>query len=664
MLAYERLIITVQRRTRGLTQRIKWLKRKDRLRAGVRLAQRLYRGLRGRRFAAALSAEKFSDWEQLWNDKRQLMYYYNKITKESTYREPRGPFRPLLRDKKSYALVQAWPDLEGGLSEVESPTEKYLLPALYDQTGLSQTGYEMTSFEQQQETYPVIEGAGTYDPNNSLAESTWGGESEYDTQADFVPDPAFASTDTGTTGQLVNAEPPVNPMMCSVCKVRKYMRICFDCTGIGVNHRWAPSYTNGAYSSKFCFSCFALTHPSGDPDTKGHRTEESTLAAAVAAMAASQEDNFGETEGIALGQESKSLMCSVCSEPATRKCMGPLDDRHIDALCNEIHKASATSWVSILQSTGLWSDRRLSVLLEQVKGIDVGGNNVGASGRLSLAQLQEVRIMLERTRAECDDCYCASCYAEVHTGGKRSSHKWVGFQQHAAVCAVCSHSAAEVTCKDCATNYCNSCFRVFHSKGRKKKHSKEILLEDASNHYASRCVVCVRRLGALKCRDCDELCCDSCLECGAHKAVCVPNPIAGDISRPDTATSAYSAGRSLANAASSDWGVSDGGRGTKQVNCVVCGEPADQKCVQCRDHYCSRVWMGNPGCFAVQHSKGNRAKHVVQSLDNIDEGSPPASPNARRTIGNTMNMSQLPPLSPGSKQMSSTRKTKGEGRLK
>jgi hypothetical protein len=31
--------------------------------------------------------------------------------------------------------------------------------------------------------------------------------------------------------------------------------------------------------------------------------------------------------------------------------------------------------------------------------------------------------MLERTRAECDECYCLDCYLSLHANGKRALHK-------------------------------------------------------------------------------------------------------------------------------------------------------------------------------------------------------------------------------------------------
>jgi hypothetical protein len=43
--------------------------------------------------------------------------------------------------------------------------------------------------------------------------------------------------------------------------------------------------------------------------------------------------------------------------------------------------------------------------------------------------------------------------------------------------------------------------------------------------------------------------------------------------------------------------------------CVVCGKAPDVICKQCGDVYCSSKWMGNPGCFARMHRRGNRKAH-------------------------------------------------------
>jgi hypothetical protein len=40
------------------------------------------------------------------------LYYYNSSTGQSTYEEPVEVYRPLVRDLRSDALMQAWPNLD------------------------------------------------------------------------------------------------------------------------------------------------------------------------------------------------------------------------------------------------------------------------------------------------------------------------------------------------------------------------------------------------------------------------------------------------------------------------------------------------------------------------------------------------------------------------
>jgi hypothetical protein len=55
--------------------------------------------------------------------------------------------------------------------------------------------------------------------------------------------------------------------------------------------------------------------------------------------------------------------------------------------------------------------------------VDSGGVGAGSAVYLSSQQLQHVRMLLERTRAECDECYCDRCYKDIHSGGKRATHR-------------------------------------------------------------------------------------------------------------------------------------------------------------------------------------------------------------------------------------------------
>lgn len=164
--------------------------------------------------------------------------------------------------------------------------------------------------------------------------------------------------------------------------------------------------------------------------------------------------------------------------------------------------------------------------------------------------------------------------------------RWIGFAPQAPVCGVCDRSPAELECRDCGGGrFCKSCFKVFHSKGRKRKHQSVVLKEEIASGFME-CFVCERRAATETCEDCSTPCCNSCLEC-VHLREC---------------------SRRIATQRSS----------AQQKVCVSCGEEADQKCQQCGDLYCSRTWMGNPGCFLSYHSKGNRVSHTTVSLFKIE----------------------------------------------
>ena len=74
--------------------------------------QRVIRGTMDRLIAEDLREQQASIWEQLWDGTRELVYYYNRNTEKSTYMDPAEAYRPLVRDRLSQSLVQAWPFLD------------------------------------------------------------------------------------------------------------------------------------------------------------------------------------------------------------------------------------------------------------------------------------------------------------------------------------------------------------------------------------------------------------------------------------------------------------------------------------------------------------------------------------------------------------------------
>ena len=349
----------------------------------------------------------------------------------------------------------------------------------------------------------------------------------------------------------------------------------------------------------YCFPCYVLEHSTDE--TENHRFQDAS--------------DSHKKEGV--------LMCASCTIlPATRKCLGILDDKQIDDLCSQLQRTVPRKWPEVLQAANVGGERKLTLMLEQVRGSSssVDDNSSG----LSMSQLQQVRVVLERTRAECDECYCDNCYIEVHSGGKRSTHKWIGFQENAQVCGVCVRSPAEVLCKDCDNHgYCKPCFKVFHAMGRKRKHRNTPLMEQAE-FGQDYCSMCTRRVSTVVCPNiirtndeprCNLRLCNSCHICH-HAPAC--DAIAADLA----AKVAYRQAKSDGTALDPNY-VEEGAE-----VCCICGEEADQQCVECGDLYCSRTWMGNPGCWITHHSKGNRANHRTISLEELRSISSASAPPA------------------------------------
>ena len=544
------------------------------------LIQRTARRYLAQKIHRSLTEQKWSEWEQLWDSRRNLLYYYNYATGVSQYNEPDCPFRPLVRDPLSAALIQAWPELDNRQGALA------LLP-----------------------------------PSQNTA---------------------------------VGAVPmQASHTHCGICMTRKCVRICTDCTD-EVN--WDPAKFQ---CFPYCFTCFMKEHQEDNAARANHQFT-------VVGEGESASDSVGGTV------DQIILRCCMCDEPATRKCLGLIDEDTIDAICAELKRTSPDGWMGILRDANVAGDRKLTLLLDQIrsesnavmnslvafqstevakeatasatttvtpaKGKHGAGrlknkDNSPAKGEpatdlpepatsppigkmLSVTHLQAIRTLLERSRAECDECYCAGCYKEVHAGGKRALHKWKGFQARAQVCSVCTNCPAEFNCFDCECKYCSSCYKVFHGAGRKRNHKREKVLEEIKVEGDVYCSLCERRPANCHCGNhrCHVVACDSCLEF-KHKPQCTKDLAVFGGGSPSRKQRGVSAGEDVEmeaqNAEPSKLAVSNAAD-TDPDACVVCGEEADQKCVQCGDCYCSRMWMGNPGCFAQHHSKGNRASHTTE----------------------------------------------------
>lgn len=490
LLTCEKVSILLQKQFRRFTKRRKYVKLREIRRKCSILIQSSYRRWKARQHATFLKCQQTAEWEQLWDDSRRVMYYFHKVSQYSTYEEPDGLFRPLVRDFRSSMLIQAWPQLDSQnmqLSKSEMETEDIL-------------------------------------------------------------------------------------SSCTLCKERKTVRICYNCDGVDEEGKALGKAT------PYCFPCFSFIH-SNDP-TRIHHI-------------------FRELKEV----EVKSLKCCQCSEPASRKCLGILDDDDIDRVLCELQKTMSINWGAVLAAANIGGERKLKLMLEQLTATK--------DTFLTPTQVHQLRSLLERTRAECDECYCDSCYSVVHSGGKRALHKWLGFSPDCVVCSVCIRSPADKRCVDCSgSSFCKACFQVFHSRGRKRKHTFQVLREDGYSGCVY-CNMCHRRIGSIHCVHCTTPFCNSCYECSHEKSCSQSNRFNQHLLPQHNLQSQL---MKLSTKSHSSIET----RSTANPLCTVCSELADQRCFQCGDYYCSKSWMGNPGCFATLHQKGNRANHTLLSLQDYE----------------------------------------------
>ena len=417
----------IQRRARGFAKKSRLRRIIVARRRAIALMQRFLRGSMARAEASKLRLEQQAEWEQMWDADREIIYFYSNRTGKSSYLQPRGAYRPLIRDRRSQALMQAWPVLD-------------------HRRGLG------------------------------------------------MPTKAVSAVQ-GLDGEHASVAPQL--AFCAVCHVRKCVRLCQGCVLPVVGEEaLRVAARRGRREDRpmpYCFPCFTQAHG------------ENTAIAEHAFTLATQ------------GPEAEMfLQCVICDEPATRKCMGILDDGQIDDLCARLGRTSPKLWPDLLTAANVGGERKLAIILHDVldsrtlAGLGGGGSESGSTGgdgdgdaaddasagqasragshatghrgalgrvgdevQLTSTQMQKVRQALERTRAECDESYCADCYKEVHAGGKRSMHRWIGFEASCPVCVVCTRSPAEEACRDCAAGYCSTCFKVFHATGRKRKHKHD-----------------------------------------------------------------------------------------------------------------------------------------------------------------------------------------------
>jgi len=82
-------IVIIQRRVRGFIKRCIYVNYHKRRKDAANLIQRIYRISRSMKVARYLRVLQRSEWEQLWEKRRAMCYYYNRVTGATTFKEPK-----------------------------------------------------------------------------------------------------------------------------------------------------------------------------------------------------------------------------------------------------------------------------------------------------------------------------------------------------------------------------------------------------------------------------------------------------------------------------------------------------------------------------------------------------------------------------------------------
>jgi hypothetical protein len=181
-----------------------------------------------------------------------------------------------------------------------------------------------------------------------------------------------------------------------MCNIRKTIRVCLDCLLDPVTGAIAVSNGNASQQSAamqvptaYCFLCFTNAH-ADEPEKALHRYQDTVIESRPENDAYEADDNTMNKQQMSNVVKSmgRYLYCTSCSEPATRKCLGILDDRKIDELCSELQRAPSKNWLAVLQRANVGGEKKLIMMLDQLKGMD-------KADFLTATQLQQVNYVDE-----------------------------------------------------------------------------------------------------------------------------------------------------------------------------------------------------------------------------------------------------------------------------
>eukprot|EP00752_Nemacystus_decipiens_P001572 g1533.t1 len=549
--------------------------------------------------AADLREQRASRWEQLLDDETGRLYFYFKDTGESFWEPPGVPFRPMIRDRMSGALVQAWPQLERELLEERHADAPELV----------------------NHTFTPVETAGIGVLLCSLCDLP----ASRRCRGLELPDRALIVA----ARMLHNAR--LSTLLVGAAAAGQSQPLTLS--DIAINSISAVSKAStlnkpGTAAASANTALVKTTHGVGEGSAQRHRRKP------------------GDPP---VSRKEFERVLAVCNLPYSLTWADAAYELCMGEVMTKGEMEAAASNAATMAAMGSYGSIGKGKAKSNKKKIERTREQFWAAFGAALVEARE----------DCDDLLCGECWESVHKRGVRACHRWEGFRAGSPACVACSRSPAERKCNTCNDLLCLACFNESHARGKKKRHSWQLCLEEPRE--LSRCHECRRRVGDQRCGDCDADLCDSC-QAFRHTENCSHAEEDGHNTGKLAVTRGHSSGGigcggkpsegskrqqkeadevqgdpRMLHALDRILGLEEDdpdpsaadGAGNEQhhegehdteaeaeekedmpLSCDVCGKTPDVECEQCGTVYCSNIWVGNPGCFIKDHERGNRRNHT------------------------------------------------------
>ncbi|GMH89449.1 hypothetical protein TrST_g7346 [Triparma strigata] len=443
--------LLLQKRYRGHRERVKY-KKLCKMRADA--ATKIQSNVRTHIFVSKLKSYLLGQYnsvvEQLWDDEKNLFYWFDKKSKQAAWEEPEIPYRPMIRDRFTQQLMQAWPVLDNALA-VEKEAAFGICMICKEE--------EATRSCNQCEVWP------------GCKRVKWGNgylHTCFICYSTFHSDTAEKRKHTFSVTKATMAR-PLTCVMCNGLATRR-------CKGLVL-----PEETKDRLQT--------LILQSLDSGLDGKKEEQIS------------EEDFVEAVRVTLeldGYMSNERIAALYVE-----CRGKFKEKRKNA---EIWKRFSEH----LEAVGEECDENYCDDCwenNHAKGRRKKHEWVGFKAGCSICVECEMLPALKYCTT-CEDNYCAGCAKDTHRHGKKHRHVFEDIREelepHQMHCLECDNRAGSDQCKFCKKSFCNSCLLFTHPK----QCAVRIKLQggrDKESHEVT-CAVCEKPPDTM-CQQCGDVYC-------------------------------------------------------------------------------------------------------------------------------------------------------------